>query len=244
MTNTNVRTTQFFDALISIENKEYSFASPATLYKRNAHLYALPNVLCPSDTVKQSLLNFDNDMLEWQTSTSVNVTMERFCAPSYDSATDFSFCYKAMLKHKNIAAVMFLSFVLPFLLYIIFFGLSTYRGNTDCKICRVFYYIEDVNSFINAIFLTAFSMELADGMPSGVKNSTCSNETTGLYPFYIKFLAIFIFLGFGFFFNILCAAIDLFMYLQDDVYLSEVTWWKLQGTVVATTGPDTPVDID
>jgi len=198
----------FFDALEILENKEYTFASPSIVYSRNAHLYVLLDTLCSNDIVTQSRYNFNNANLKWQSENSINSTIQRFCAPSYPTSTDFSYCYLSLVKHKDLTAVMFFTMIIPLILYWVYFVLMTIETDKESEICRIFYYIEDANAFLNAIFLTAFSMELADGLPSGIPGSFCPEDVTGLYTFYLRFIFIFVFLSTAFIINIFSAITD------------------------------------
>jgi len=232
----NLNSRAFFDALEIVENKEYTFASPATIYERNAHLYTLINTLCKTDTVKESLDKFNTDKLKWQSDNSFNSTMERFCTPSYPTSTDFTYCYASVLKHKDLTAVMFFTMIIPFILYIIYFTLEFLsKDDKESNQCKIFYYIEDANAYLNAIYLTAFSMELANGLPSGIPGSFCPEDVTGLYVFYLRFIFIFIFISTAFIINIFSAILDLVFYTQKN-RLSEkqITWWKVRGAMTNT----------
>ena len=232
----NLKNKAFFDALEIVENKEYTFASPATIYERNAHLYTLIDTLCSTDMVKQSLDTFNRDKLRWQSDNSFNSTMERFCAPSYPTSTDFTYCYASVVKHKDLTVVIFFTIAIPFILYVIFFILEILeKDNKNSKNCKMFYYIEDMNAFLNAIFLTACSMELANGLASGIPGSFCPEDVTGLYSFYLRFVFIFIFVSTAFIINIFSAIVDLLFYIRSsDSSEKNNTWWKVRGGTANT----------
>ena len=226
----NLNSRSFFDALQIVEKNEYTFASPALIYARNAHLYTLMDTLCRPDIVKKSLDSFNTAKLKWQSDNSINYTMERFCAPSYPPSTDFTYCYASVVKHRNLAAVIFCTMAIPFIFYVIFFILSEISNEKECKKCKMFYYIEDANAFLNGIFLTACSMELADGLTSGIPGSFCPEDVTGLYTFYLRFIFIFIFLSTIFIINVFSAITDLIFYLHNPHNTEkQIKWWKVRG---------------
>jgi hypothetical protein len=230
VTNPFLTSGDFFNAVSEIENSNYKFASPSVLYTRNAHLYALAEMLCQTNVVRQSLQNFRIQRVDWETSISPNATMERFCSPSYTPYTDFSYCFDSFQKHTDLVAVLFFSIIVPFIVYIVLFIMSEAQRQTHVGVTKMFYYVEDVNAFVVAIFLTAFSMEFANGLPSGVKGTRCSEETTGLYSFYEKFFAIFIFLGIGFALNIFSAVVDLVFYLRsNEPEADRSSWWSVRS---------------
>jgi len=222
----NLNSKAFFDALQITENNEYSFASPAMIYQRNAHLYTLMDTLCRPDLVKQSLNSFNTEKVKWQSDNSFDYTMERFCAPSYATSTDFTYCYASVVKHKHLAAVMFFTMALPFILYIIFLILSQTADDKNSYKCKYFYYIEDASAFLNGIFLTACSMELADGLTSGIPGSFCPEDVTNLYTFYLRFIFIFIFLSTVLVINVFSVILDLIFHGKTE---EDVTWWKVRG---------------
>jgi len=249
----NLNSRSFFDALQILEKNEYTFASPALIYARNAHLYTLMDTLCRPDIVKNSLDSFNTAKLKWQSDNSINSTMERFCAPSYPPSTDFTYCYASVVKHRNLAAVIFCTMAIPFIFYVIFFILSEISNEKECCRCKfifyviffilseistekecckckMFYYIEDANAFLNGIFLTACSMELADGLTSGIPGSFCPEDVTGLYTFYLRFIFIFIFLSTIFIINVFSAITDLIFYLHNSHNTEkQIKWWKVRG---------------
>ena len=227
--NSSLNSKAFFDALQIAENNEYSFASPAMIYPRNSHLYTLIDTLCRPDIVKQSLDSFNTEKLKWQSDNSIESTMERFCAPSYPPSTDFTYCYASVVKHKDLAAVIFCTMAIPLIFYIVFLTLSQISDDNTSENSKTFHYIEDANAFLNAIFLTACSMELADGLPSGIPGSFCPEDVTGLYTFYLRFLFIFICLSIVFIINVFSAITDLVFQIHHESFSKKnINWWKVR----------------
>ena len=226
--NNAITTRNLFEQINLVDGVGYS--SPLHLYKSNSHVWA--GGLCSSEQTINSMNSYIIDKQKWVSDNSENAMLERFCFPSPGPITDFQKCYQSVNKHIDLCIWLGFIFIIPLILNIVFFILSVSNEHTYINF---FLPIEDVNTILNIVFLTAFSMEINNGIPSGVSGAMCPDNSTKLYARYQLFLVIFIFLCFNFVIVVVSFFTDVVLLLildpdNDDKKESISHYWLLKDT--------------
>jgi len=226
--NTEITTRNLFEQVNVVDGVGYS--SPFHLYKSNSHMWA--GGLCSSEKTINSMKSYITDKSKWVSDNSENAMLERFCFASPGPITDFQKCYHSVNKHIDLCIWLGFIFIIPLILNIIFFILSV---SNETNFMFMFLPIEDVNTILNIVFLTAFSMEINDGIPSGVSAAMCPDNSTKLYSRYQLFLLIFIFLCFNFVIIVISFFTDVLLALildkdNNDKKESISYYWRLKDT--------------
>jgi len=226
--NTVITTRSLFEQVNVVDGIGYS--SPFYLYKSNAHMWA--GGLCTSQQTINSFNSYTTNKPSWISGNSEQAMLERFCFPSPGPITNFQKCYESVKKHIDLCIWLGFIFIIPLIFNIVFFILSSLNEH---NYMMFFVPVEDVNTILNVVFLAAFSMEINDGIPSGVSGASCPDYSTKLYNRYQIFLVIFIFLCFNFVINVISFFTDVVLLLiinpdNSDQKESIGRYWVLKDT--------------